>query len=206
MRSKFKMLAVAGALTAFSPASAAIFIYDSPGPIQPSENVMLPQGQDALTITGVTNGTHQVVKFVSNNLENLITPANGQARITTADGSLDGLSFSLANPRGKFQEVEFNLFDAVRGTRNVTLQFNGGNTYVHQIGDGQNYFAAKATGTDFLTSVSFDTDGAGVKDIRQIRLGGISVPEPASWAMMLAGFGLVGGAMRRRSSMKVTLA
>jgi hypothetical protein len=26
-----------------------------------------------------------------------------------------------------------------------------------------------------------------------------AVPEPASWAMMIAGFGLVGGAMRRRS-------
>jgi len=25
-----------------------------------------------------------------------------------------------------------------------------------------------------------------------------AVPEPASWAMMVAGFGLVGGAMRRR--------
>jgi hypothetical protein len=24
------------------------------------------------------------------------------------------------------------------------------------------------------------------------------VPEPATWAMMIAGFGLVGGAMRRR--------
>jgi hypothetical protein len=26
------------------------------------------------------------------------------------------------------------------------------------------------------------------------------VPEPASWAMMIAGFGLVGGSMRRRST------
>jgi hypothetical protein len=25
-----------------------------------------------------------------------------------------------------------------------------------------------------------------------------AVPEPASWAMMISGFGLVGGAMRRR--------
>ena len=28
-----------------------------------------------------------------------------------------------------------------------------------------------------------------------------AVPEPASWAMMLAGFGLIGGAFRRRSAM-----
>jgi hypothetical protein len=30
-----------------------------------------------------------------------------------------------------------------------------------------------------------------------------AVPEPASWAMMLAGFGLVGGAVRRRSMARV---
>jgi PEP-CTERM motif len=30
------------------------------------------------------------------------------------------------------------------------------------------------------------------------------VPEPASWAMMIAGFGLVGGAMRRRHAVRVT--
>jgi len=38
-------------------------------------------------------------------------------------------------------------------------------------------------------------------------LGTAAVPEPASWAMMLGGFGLVGGAMRRRSnSTSVTFA
>lgn len=206
MRNVISTLALAGALFGAVPASAAIIIYDSPGAVQPAENVLLPQGQNALTVTGLTNATNQVVKFVSLTAEKLITPASGQARIATADGSLDGLSFGLADPRGKFLEVEFNLFDAVRGTRNVTLTFNGGNTYSHTIGNGQNYFSAKATGGDFLTSVAFDTDGSGVKDIRQIRLGGISVPEPASWAMMLAGFGLVGGAMRRRAPMRVTLA
>ena len=32
------------------------------------------------------------------------------------------------------------------------------------------------------------------------------VPEPASWAMMLGGFGLVGGAMRARRKTSVTFA
>jgi hypothetical protein len=30
-----------------------------------------------------------------------------------------------------------------------------------------------------------------------------AVPEPASWAMMLGGFGLIGGALRRRSIARV---
>lgn len=33
-----------------------------------------------------------------------------------------------------------------------------------------------------------------------------AVPEPAAWAFMLAGFGLVGGAMRRRGAMRVVSA
>ncbi|HEU4968186.1 PEPxxWA-CTERM sorting domain-containing protein, partial [Sphingomonas sp.] len=57
---------------------------------------------------------------------------------------------------------------------------------------------------DLITAVSFDTSGSGVGDIRQVRLGAFagaipSVPEPATWAMMIAGFGLIGGALRRRA-------
>jgi hypothetical protein len=32
------------------------------------------------------------------------------------------------------------------------------------------------------------------------------VPEPASWAMMLSGFGLIGGVMRGRRKIAVTFA
>jgi hypothetical protein len=33
-------------------------------------------------------------------------------------------------------------------------------------------------------------------------LSAAAVPEPASWALMISGFGLVGGAMRRTRAMK----
>jgi hypothetical protein len=49
--------------------------------------------------------------------------------------------------------------------------------------------------------------------VRQVRLGGVTslpgigdpnaVPEPASWAMLMAGFGLIGATMRRRKSANV---
>lgn len=41
---------------------------------------------------------------------------------------------------------------------------------------------------------------------RQVLAAPGGVPEPAAWAMMLAGFGLVGSAMRRRGAMPVTFA
>jgi PEP-CTERM motif len=39
-----------------------------------------------------------------------------------------------------------------------------------------------------------------------LNTGVAGVPEPASWALMLAGFGLTGAAMRRRQSVRVTYA
>ena len=48
----------------------------------------------------------------------------------------------------------------------------------------------------------FGFDDLTVGDIKQVR----GVPEPAAWAMMLAGFGLVGSAMRRRQKVAVTFA
>lgn len=44
----------------------------------------------------------------------------------------------------------------------------------------------------------------GLDDISLTRTGG--VPEPTSWAMMISGFGLVGGALRRRARTSVSFA
>jgi hypothetical protein len=53
---------------------------------------------------------------------------------------------------------------------------------------------AWATGTLSL----FYWDGGGQDNSDFIRVSVTSVPEPASWAMLIAGFGLVGAAARRR--------
>jgi hypothetical protein len=56
--------------------------------------------------------------------------------------------------------------------------------------------------TDYTYTISAFSDAN-----RGENFGGAgAVPEPASWAMMIAGFGLVGGAMRRRSSAKLAIA
>lgn len=57
----------------------------------------------------------------------------------------------------------------------------------------------------------FRISGADTYGVNQIAIeapvaGGGAVPEPAAWAMMLAGFGLVGGAMRRRQKVSVSYA
>jgi hypothetical protein len=100
-----------------------------------------------------------------------------------------------------------NVYDGLNATGNIlasinlAAQFNqncagdptGGFCHWDPIGVAFNGTAfsidfggtANQTGYDNITFGSKDPGG---------------VPEPAAWAMMLAGFGLVGGAMRRRSA------
>lgn len=65
-------------------------------------------------------------------------------------------------------------------------------------------------GFDNLVSLSFSSNANGyvaLDNINGATAGPAgAVPEPASWAMMLGGFGLVGGAMRSRRKAAVTFA
>lgn len=65
--------------------------------------------------------------------------------------------------------------------------------------------ASFVTGTAALLSLrAAGTDDSYGIYIDDVNLAGTGVPEPAAWAMMLAGFGLVGSAFRRRSLQTVT--
>jgi len=68
-------------------------------------------------------------------------------------------------------------------------------------GDGwQTYTADLALGAGTYTFRFAETDNQGFfqAGLDNVSITGGAVPEPASWALMLGGFGLVGGAMRRR--------
>lgn len=57
------------------------------------------------------------------------------------------------------------------------------------------------TGTFALTQV----EGGGKYTLTVTEQAAAAVPEPATWAMMLAGFGMVGFGLRRRSTVKTTV-
>jgi hypothetical protein len=210
---KYVLLAAGAAVALTSaPASAAVIIYTSAGPVQPAENVLFQtENQTGTTVQGVTNQTNTMVTFTSMTDTLLTTGSQGQARLEATDGSLDQVMFSLTNPQLTFTEAEFNLFNAFPNTTQVTISLSSGLTQTFDLSpNGQNFFGVRATDGDFLTSISFDTNGSGVSDMRQVRIGGISgsqmgaVPEPGTWAMMLLGFGAIGFALRRRKSAEGT--
>ncbi len=93
---------------------------------------------------------------------------------------------------GLSSERVFTVANTINGN-NASLLFWG-------ITDVANPF----TTVTFAQSGSdrFGFDDLTVGDVKQVK----GVPEPAAWAMMLAGFGLVGGAMRRREKVTVTFA
>jgi hypothetical protein len=74
---------------------------------------------------------------------------------------------------------------------------------INQFGDFFNNAAGgNPAGTGFGRYGTF----IGIIGIDAIGGGNGGIPEPATWAMMITGFGFIGGAMRRRAQAKVTLA
>lgn len=84
----------------------------------------------------------------------------------------------------------------------ATANYNGGNRFdvyrydVSALGGSLNSILFARNGNENANGLPFI---AGITTAFEGRVTA-AVPEPATWAMMIAGFGLVGGAMRRRST------
>ena len=113
--------------------------------------------------------------------------------------------------------VDPSLFSAVASADGLNFEFSLSNSL----------FTTQLAGLAYLPGQTFPTTGGNVRvNLSQsfgyavaggatygpnrlgvVTIGGAvdAVPEPATWAMMIGGFGLIGGAMRRRST-KVSFA
>ncbi|MBB4155443.1 hypothetical protein GGQ80_003366 [Sphingomonas jinjuensis] len=188
---------------AASPASAAINICTGNNCVATNENVMVSAATNQATINGTGASSGIGVLFTSS--ERLNGNANGQADVSATDGLLNGLTFSLAGG-ATFATATFNLFplpgNAANQAVRVLLTYTGGSRTIDINTNGQNFLGISGNAGERFTSVGFVADPAtsGIQDLRQLRLGGVSaVPEPATWAMMFLGMGLVGAAHRHRS-------
>ena len=186
---------------ASAPARADIIFYNSPGGIQPEENVLLVSNQVGPTIEGTTNQTDSLVNFTQPVLpENLTTPANGQARIAAVDGAYTSLRTSLASG------TTFSLFEANPIFLSGGLPFNvivtedngATTTGTFTSGNGQSYFGVQAIAGQRISFIDIVGPTNSIQDVRQIRIGGVQstvtvVPEPGAVAFgVVMGGGLLG--------------
>jgi len=202
-------------LALFAPAAQAdILIFGTPGFIQPEENVLLPQGQNAEIITGITNQTNASVTFTQPSLpEALVTPGAGQARIAAEDG----VGFTSLRTRLTTEGATFTLFEAnpvftgAGFTFTVGVQEDNGQVTSQNFvsGAGQSYFGVQAILGQRISFVDITGPASSIQDVRQIRIGGVQgpginpIPEPSEWLAMSMAAASVGGLMvraRRRKS------
>ena len=225
MRRLTRAATFAGALSMgllAAPATATIIIVPA-NSIQ-GANVLFNDGvQTGATVTGFTNvKPSPLVSFTGSTVGggDVIRASGGQARIDGALNAatqnpndtllLSGLQFGLSNG-GTFNNLEFNLFGAGATATAVNFMFtdNMGEVFnfSQAIGNGENFFGFQGIDGQSIRTASLSLVGGGIQDVRQIRLDAVpstmsAVPEPATWAFMLVGFGAVGYSMRKRPNYK----
>lgn len=122
--------------------------------------------------------------------------------VSLYDGSNGLLTSQTIAPLDAFTLLTFNT----GGVRKATFGYTGGTNF---FGDGRTvgfysihdvtYTGGRYTGT--YTGSNFDLAGSSASPAESRGGSAISVvPDPATWALMIAGFGLVGTSLRRRNS------
>ena len=195
------------ALVSIGSARADIIIAAGNNP-QPDENVLLNTGLTGNPIFGTTNQTGLSVRFSSS--EALIAPANGQARIEAADGTLTNLTIDI--PGATFASLIVNIDAATAGSVNFVVTENNGQQTAGTFAlgaSGENFFTITAINGQRISSVAFTTTVAmvvtNVDDVAQIRIGGaqpVQQPIPEPTTMLLLGTGLFGVAAKVRKRQK----
>lgn len=173
------------------------------------------------------------IRLISTDEQNLrINPANGvtivDGSITSTTGSVDIIGAAYSRNRPGLLTTTLYAFDAINDTLLRSTNPNGG-AYTNTNLAGQTF---ASFGFDIPTTSQFGFDISGGTGAAFANLGNsfgtvnlttgvgtlvgtigagnliditaASVPEPASWAMMIAGFGLVGASMRRRAMTAAT--
>jgi hypothetical protein len=189
LRKEFSMraLLLATALVMAAPASAATLITNG--------------GFETGDFTGWTLSVAQVATSVIDAPANVNTGTYAARLRTTAGNPIRTLSQSVATNAGYRYELSYWLRNT--GVVSDSFEVESGATTV-SFGDrgtfGYTQFSQEFFGLAGSTQILFRYDhlqpGAFFLDDVVVSV----IPEPRAWALLIAGFGLVGAAMRRRQA------
>jgi hypothetical protein len=207
----------AATLFGASPANAAIVLcyYNGPGtPACPQTNANVNVDTvTSNTVTGWLNDDHNATLGFTSTGETLVGDGSGQATVSALDGLLN-TNVTFALDFGSFNTITWNL-EPLSGNHpdteasSVTIWYtpaDGGSPTSYTIsGNGQNFRGLYGDAGEQITSITWGgyAAGTGIDSIRQVRLGiggPGAVPEPATWAMLLFGFGAIGATLRTKKS------
>jgi hypothetical protein len=197
-------LAMAGAFTSASALSVANGNNPQPG----DSNLVrdpcgLVGGDTGSPVTGCLNDNHaQLVNITS---DESLTITGGQASLDSSDGTFSQASISLVG--ASLTSVILNIDATAAGF--VTFTDGAGTSSPFALGaNGENFFTVTGITGGFLSFTTFDSNMVEsdiVADVKQIRLGGgdvTAVPEPETYALMMAGLAALGFLSRRRRAQR----
>jgi PEP-CTERM motif len=193
-RKNFAALAIGTAsLLAAVPANATVTIYTDAGAFDADQNETVEDFNDTTLVPGLSITS------------NVGTIANNQFQDRVLRGGAT-TTFTFANPVRAFG----GFFDLGPGGfgQNLTFFIDGvalNNAALPTIA-GFRFFGFSSTAAFSSVKIAAG-NGNGVAEtynLDNLRIG--AVPEPATWAMLILGFGVIGGAMRTRQQAKVRFA
>lgn len=160
--------------------------------------IFTPTGEVA-----VANGAvYQPCCGTSGNLTNNFAAFGGG---NEASGSI--MSTSFGTILGRLYTVTFDYGALGAGSESLTVSAGGSQTVVNPVANNNLDQTFTTTSFSFVgtgSSATLSAFSGGVDNVDAIldNVSVTAVPEPATWAMMLGGFGMLGAAARRRSGMK----
>ena len=206
----------AAAMLVATPASAAIVLCYEVG----NDTPQCPATDSNVNVdntTGFVVGGHlndnplQLLTFTG--AEELVGDGSGQATISAVDDLLNSaVTFELSGA-ATFNAITFNLVPLTGNDPNeassvlVSYIPAGGGLPISYtlVGSGNNFYGLYGDAGEQIKSITwygYQPAGDGIESIKQVRLGGLqgAIPEPATWAMLLIGFGAIGATLRNKKS------